>query len=69
MTKDALLTFIEQQFKITMQDAATMDIMGIQEYARQLKASDYFSLFVETVPDDIVKLYTDAEIGDFSTLA
>lgn len=65
LLQDAVLTLIEQQFEVATQDAAPMDI---KEYARQLKASDYFSLFVETVPDDIVKLYTDAEIGDFSTL-
>ncbi|MCW2474705.1 phosphotransferase RcsD [Candidatus Symbiopectobacterium sp. NZEC151] len=66
LLQDALLTLIEQQFESTTLDAAPTDI---QEYARQLKASDYFSLFVETVPDDIAKLYTDAEAGDFSTLA
>lgn len=66
LLQDALLTLIEQQFEAATHDAAPTDI---QEYARQLKASDYFSLFVETVPDDIVKLYTDAETGDFSTLA
>lgn len=66
LLQDAVLTLIEQQFEATPHDAAPKDI---QEYARQLKASDYFSLFVETVPDDIVKLYTDAETGDFSTLA
>lgn len=66
LLQDALLALIEQQFEVATHDAAPTDI---QEYARQLKASDYFSLFVETVPDDIVKLYTDAETGDFSTLA
>ncbi|WP_291830072.1 phosphotransferase RcsD [Candidatus Symbiopectobacterium sp. PLON1] len=66
LLQDAVLTLIEQQFEVATQDAAPTDI---HEYARQLKASDYFSLFVETVPDDIVKLYTDAETGDFSTLA
>ncbi|MCW2478365.1 phosphotransferase RcsD, partial [Candidatus Symbiopectobacterium sp. NZEC135] len=66
LLQDAVLTLIEQQLEATPHDAAPTDI---QEYARQLKASDYFSLFVETVPDDIVKLYTDAETGDFSTLA
>ncbi|MGL9720628.1 Hpt domain-containing protein [Symbiopectobacterium sp.] len=66
LLQDAVLTLIEQQFEVDTRDAAPTDI---QEYARQLKASDYFSLFVETVPDDIVKLYTDAETGDFSTLA
>lgn len=66
LLQDALLTLIEQQFEAATHDAAPTDI---QEYARQLKDSDYFSLFVETVPDDIVKLYTDADTGDFSTLA
>ncbi|MGX8943169.1 phosphotransferase RcsD [Symbiopectobacterium sp. Eva_TO] len=66
LLQDAVLTLIEQQFEVATQDAAPTDI---HEYARQLKASDYFSLFVETVPDDIVKLYTDAETSDFSTLA
>lgn len=66
LLQDALLTLIEQQLEITTHDTEQADIQG---YAQQLKASDYFSLFVETVPDDITKLYTDAETGDFSTLA
>ncbi|MFT8210588.1 MAG: Hpt domain-containing protein [Symbiopectobacterium sp.] len=66
LLQDALLTLIEQQLEAATHETVPADI---QDYAQQLKASDYFSLFVETVPDDIVKLYTDAEAGDFSTLA
>lgn len=35
----------------------------------QLYSGDYFPLFVDTVPDDVKRLYTEAESGDLSALA
>jgi DNA-binding NarL/FixJ family response regulator len=34
-----------------------------------LKSSDYYGLFVDTVPDDIKKLYTEAGSSDFNALS
>lgn len=35
----------------------------------QLYSSDYFALFADTVPDDVKRLYTEAESGNLSALA
>jgi len=66
---DALLTLIEQQLETSTDDSrpATDDDIGF--YARQLRSSDYFSLFVETVPEDMNRLYTEIQGGDFVSLA
>ncbi len=35
----------------------------------QLHASGYYALFVDTVPDDVKRLYTEAATSDFAALA
>ncbi|EIS31652.1 Hpt domain-containing protein, partial [Yersinia pestis] len=41
----------------------------INLYERQLKTSDYYSLFVETVPVDLKKLYTELQQSDLTSLS
>ena len=36
---------------------------------RELHASGYYALFVDTVPDDVKRLYTEAATSDFAALA
>lgn len=68
---DAFLQLIEQQ--ITMSDQNKInDILETNEfeyYEKQLKSSDYYSLFIETVPADIKKLYTEKSNNELSTLS
>lgn len=64
---DALLTVVEQQLEATT--TISEDTADVHDYAAQLSASDYLSLFIETVPDDISKLYTELDAGDYSSLA
>jgi two-component system sensor histidine kinase RcsD len=35
----------------------------------ELHASGYYSLFVDTVPDDVKRLYTESAANDFAALA
>ncbi|MDU9087872.1 Hpt domain-containing protein, partial [Klebsiella pneumoniae] len=35
----------------------------------ELHASGYYALFADTVPDDVQRLYTEIEAGDFAALA
>ncbi|NDL65258.1 phosphotransferase RcsD [Acerihabitans arboris] len=42
---------------------------GEEAALEQLISSDYFTLFADTVPDDVKRLYTEAESGDLSALA
>ncbi|SUG46798.1 two-component system sensor kinase [Salmonella enterica subsp. arizonae] len=35
----------------------------------ELHASGYYALFVDTVPDDVKRLYTEAATSDFAALA
>ena len=41
----------------------------IDAYLRQLLASDYYPLFVDTVPEDIEKLYNENQRRDFTSLS
>ncbi|MEE3660608.1 phosphotransferase RcsD [Brenneria sp. g21c3] len=66
---EALLKLIEQQLETPADASSTGDGNDSAFYANQLAASDYYSLFVETVPDDLKRLYTEAEDGDFLSLA
>ncbi|MBJ7221753.1 MULTISPECIES: phosphotransferase RcsD [unclassified Brenneria] len=66
---EALLKLIEQQLEIPVDTASAEDNHDTDAYARQLASSDYYSLFVETVPDDLKRLYTETQQGDFSSLA
>ncbi|RLR17367.1 hypothetical protein D8L93_09870 [Sodalis-like symbiont of Bactericera trigonica] len=43
--------------------------MSYGGYQNRLQDSDYYALFVETVPDDVKRLYTEAESGDLNVLA
>jgi len=41
----------------------------IEAYVKQLLASDYYPLFVDTVPEDIEKLYNENQRRDFTSLS
>lgn len=65
----ALLKLIEQQLEAPTDTGLTDDEHDDAFYAGQLASSDYYSLFIETVPDDLKRLYTEAEDGDFMSLS
>ncbi|MDU7303992.1 MAG: Hpt domain-containing protein, partial [Escherichia coli] len=50
------------------QEEVTESPLGGDENA-QLHASGYYALFVDTVPDDVKRLYTEAATSDFAALA
>ncbi len=64
MQEAAILQLIEQQLA---QEEVTESPLGGDENA-QLHASGYYALFVDTVPDDVKRLYTEIEPGDFAAL-
>ncbi|MGM7880614.1 phosphotransferase RcsD [Yersinia enterocolitica] len=68
---DAILLLIEQQISsdehIEKPESIAAD--DINAYEQQLKSSDYYSLFVETVPVDLKKLYTELQQRDFISLS
>ncbi|MCG8159110.1 phosphotransferase RcsD [Brenneria goodwinii] len=66
---EALLKLIEQRLETPADTPLIGDSKDTGLYAKQLASSDYYSLFVETVPDDLKRLYTEAEDGDFLSLA
>ena len=61
---DALLVLIEKQLShdVTEDDAD-------QEAPSPLLSGGYFQLFVETVPDDVKRLYTESAEKDYASLA
>lgn len=63
--QEAVLQLIEEQLA---QDAA-VEITPVNDESVQLHASGYYSLFVDTVPDDVQKLYTESANNDFASLA
>nr|WP_314420727.1 phosphotransferase RcsD [uncultured Erwinia sp.] len=63
--QDALLQLIEQQLA---QEESVEDSVEPQDLA-QLFASGYFQLFVDTVPDDVRRLYNEAADREYSALA
>ncbi|HAI3756977.1 TPA: phosphotransferase RcsD [Escherichia coli] len=63
--QEAVLQLIEVQLA---QEEVTESPMGGDENA-QLHASGYYALFVDTVPDDVKRLYTEAATSDFAALA
>ncbi|MBX9444625.1 phosphotransferase RcsD [Dickeya chrysanthemi] len=69
LLQDGLLKLIEQQLATDQNDSASEEQDDIGFYVRQLHSSDYYSLFVDTVPEDIKRLYTEAQDGDFLSLA
>lgn len=68
---DAMLQLIE--LRLSLSDAVTeSEAPATDDEESALIAfysSDYFPLFVETVPDDVKRLYTEAESGDLDALA
>ncbi|MGG7668303.1 phosphotransferase RcsD [Yersinia sp. J1] len=72
---DAILLLIEQQIS-SYESAHSVETAeenpvedNISGYEQQLKSSDYYALFVETVPVDLKKLYTEAQQRDFISLS
>ncbi|EFP7296746.1 phosphotransferase RcsD [Shigella sonnei] len=63
--QEAVLQLIEVQLA---QEEVTESPLGGDENA-QLHASGYYALFVDTVPDDVKRLYTEAATSDFAALA
>ncbi len=59
--QDALLQLIEQQL--------ALDETVEEQDMAQLFSPGYFQLFVDTVPDDVKRLYNEAAEGDLSSLA
>ncbi len=62
--QDAILQLIEEQ--LTRESAS--DIASVNDENAQLHASGYYALFVDTVPDDVQRLYTDSANQDFAAL-
>jgi len=68
---DATLLLIEQQFAVP-DDSVSSEEPGedsLDQYEKQLKSSDYYQLFVETVPEDLEKLYNENQRRDFTSLS
>ncbi|CNB92512.1 phosphotransferase RcsD [Yersinia alsatica] len=68
---DAILLLIEQRI-LSDESSGTSESIAdddINAYEQQLKSSDYYSLFVETVPVDLKKLYTELQQRDFISLS
>lgn len=63
--QDAVLQLIEEQLA---QEGISESPMGGDENA-QLHASGYYALFVDTVPEDVRRLYTESAAHDFAALA
>ena len=66
---EGLLKLIEQQLDTSPDDPLPEEQDDIGFYVRQLRNSDYYSLFVDTVPEDLKRLYTETQDGDFLSLA
>lgn len=67
---DAILLLMEQQMAALDREESPLSLTAedIQHYEKQLKSSDYYSLFIDTVPEDVKKLYTAAGSSDFAAL-
>lgn len=63
--QEAVLELIEEQLA---QEEIQEIPLGGDENA-ELHASGYYALFVDTVPDDVKRLYTEAATSDFAALA
>ncbi|WON75624.1 phosphotransferase RcsD [Serratia sp. UGAL515B_01] len=69
---DAILALIEQRLTVLEQDANSLlnpTTNDGQYFERKLESTDYYSLFIDTVPDDVKKLYTLANGADFTALS
>jgi two-component system, NarL family, sensor histidine kinase RcsD len=67
---DAILLLIEQRILSdeSQEKPESIAAHDISTYGQQLKSSDDYSLFVETVPVDLKKLYTELQQRDFISL-
>lgn len=63
--QEAVLELIEEQ--LAQEELQELPLGG--DANAELHASGYYALFVDTVPDDVKRLYTEAAIGDFAALA
>ncbi|HFZ8994228.1 TPA: phosphotransferase RcsD [Citrobacter freundii] len=63
--QEAVLQLIEEQLA---QEEIPDSPLGGDENA-ELHASGYYALFVDTVPEDVTRLYNETESGDFAALA
>lgn len=63
--QEAVLQLIEEQLA---QGELLGTPAGVNENA-ELHASGYYALFVDTVPDDVKRLYTESATNDFAALA
>ncbi|WP_150323911.1 hypothetical protein, partial [Enterobacter hormaechei] len=63
--QEAVLQLIEEQLA---QEEITESPLGGNENA-ELHASGYYSLFVDTVQDDVKRLYNESAANDFAALA
>lgn len=63
--QEAILQMIEEQ--LAQEETFEMSLGGDEN--TQLHTSGYHTLFVDTVPDDVRKLYTELEMNDFAALA
>jgi two-component system sensor histidine kinase RcsD len=68
---DAILLLIEQQLTALDQEESPHPLStdDFQLYEKQLKSNDYYGLFIDTVPDDVKKLYTAAGSNDLESLS
>jgi two-component system sensor histidine kinase RcsD len=68
---DSILLLIDQRILSDQSQESSESIVenDISVYRQQLKYSDYYSLFVETVPVDLKKLYTELRQRDFISIS
>ncbi|NUU67486.1 phosphotransferase RcsD [Enterobacteriaceae bacterium BIT-l23] len=64
--QEAVLQLIEEQLA---QETVTETASPVSDESAQLHASGYYALFVDTVPDDVKRLYTESATDDFASLA
>ncbi|MDM3423320.1 phosphotransferase RcsD [Citrobacter sp. Cb025] len=63
--QEAVLELIEEQ--LAQKEIQELPLGGDEN--AELHASGYYALFVDTVPDDVKRLYTEAATSDFAALA
>jgi len=68
---DATLLLIERQFSESDNEDLPFETEDddFDSYKKQLKSSDYYPLFVETVPEDLEKMYNENQRRDFTSLS
>lgn len=64
--QEAVLQLIEEQLA---QETLAEPTSSVSDESAQLHASGYYTLFVDTVPDDVKRLYTESATDDFASLA